>query len=250
MYKILVPMAYRSSDGQALNEYQFARTTYIQKLVAQGLTPVFVSYLFPLEDIKNLYQECVGVLCMGGSDWDPGYYQAEKQLETEPSEPRRDALESSILQWVLAERKPYLGICRGSQGLAVASGGSLWQHVPSQVTAEHHDVGAEGTYADLPHNIHPIHVTPGTRASQIFDRSTLEVNSAHHQAVKTLGPGFQVSAMSPEGITEMIEATDSNWFCVGIQCHPEAMEGESDRLFAAFAEAVKEGEEVRVTEKS
>ena len=32
----------------------------------------------------------------------------------------------------------------------------------------------------------------------------------------------RVAAKAPDGVIEAIESTDPNWFCVGVQWHPEA----------------------------
>ena len=40
---------------------------------------------------------------------------------------------------------------------------------------------------------------------RLSDADSCEVNSRHHQAVKTVAPGFQVSATAPDGVIEAIE---------------------------------------------
>jgi putative glutamine amidotransferase len=64
------------------------------------------------------------------------------------------------------------------------------------------------------------------------------VNSRHHQAVKQLAPGFQVSATAPDGVIEAIEAADAH-FCLGVQWHPENFwrTGEFRPIFEGFLEA-------------
>jgi putative glutamine amidotransferase len=65
------------------------------------------------------------------------------------------------------------------------------------------------------------------------------VNSNHHQAVKQLGPQFRVAATAPDGVIEAIEMTDTQWFCVGVQWHPEADSGSALdlQLFESFVQA-------------
>ena len=73
---------------------------------------------------------------------------------------------------------------------------------------------------------------------RLSDADSCEVNSRHHQAVKRLAPGFQVSATAPDGVIEAIEDPNAR-FCVGVQWHPENFfrTGEFRPLFEAFLEA-------------
>jgi Peptidase C26 len=53
-------------------------------------------------------------------------------------------------------------------------------------------------------------------------RLTLDaVLSMHHQAVETLAPGLEVSALAPDGVIEALEETSPCRWWVGIQFHPE-----------------------------
>jgi len=63
------------------------------------------------------------------------------------------------------------------------------------------------------------------------------VNSRHHQAVKQVASGFQVSATAPDGVIEAIEDPSSP-FCMGVQWHPENFfrTGEFRPLFEGFVE--------------
>jgi putative glutamine amidotransferase len=67
-----------------------------------------------------------------------------------------------------------------------------------------------------------------------------EVNSRHHQAVKTVAPGFIVSATAPDGVIEAIEDPQAR-FCLGVQWHPENFfrTGEFRALFEGFLEAAQ-----------
>ena len=57
-------------------------------------------------------------------------------------------------------------------------------------------------------------------SDRLSDADTCEVNSRHHQAVKTARAGFQVSATAPDGVIEAIEDPAAP-FCLGVQWHPE-----------------------------
>jgi GMP synthase-like glutamine amidotransferase len=54
----------------------------------------------------------------------------------------------------------------------------------------------------------------------IFKSEQARVNSWNDKAVGNLGRGMRVSACSPDGVIEAIEADDDS-FCLGVQFHPE-----------------------------
>jgi putative glutamine amidotransferase len=72
-----------------------------------------------------------------------------------------------------------------------------------------------------PHR-HLVQLKTGSRLEEIYGGVELLVNSNHHQAVNKVGDRFRIAAVAPDGVIEAIEALDPNWFCVGIQWHPEA----------------------------
>jgi putative glutamine amidotransferase len=80
-------------------------------------------------------------------------------------------------------------------------------------------------------------VTPGTLLHRLTGLSELSVNSAHHQAVKDVGPQVLVNAMAPDGVVEGIESKIHR-FCLGVQWHPEFLIHSGDaNLFAGLIKA-------------
>lgn len=248
MKKVLVPLALTLESPNAPQPIHFARETYIQKLVAHGLTPIFISPVMSEAMIDSLYAETGGLLLMGGSDINPELYAASKHAKTEPGDIRRDQCEIRLVRKAIADRKPILGICRGHQILVVATGGTLIQHIPDVYPTENHaDVQS---YYDMlkPEHGHPITIVPGTKVTNLIGTSDIVVTSAHHQAAGTIGPDFRVAGTSPAGVIEIIEHTDPDYFCFGVQSHPECCTKESSArmgkekleiFLSAFAAAVR-----------
>lgn len=117
-------MATISLAENSIAPLHFARETYIKKLLEYNLIPVFLTPLLKEEMVNVLYSECEGVMLMGGNDYDPAFYNEVKHERTEPKEPVRDRIEQYDLRKTLEDKKPYLGICRGCQALAIAAGGT------------------------------------------------------------------------------------------------------------------------------
>jgi putative glutamine amidotransferase len=111
---------------------------------------------------------------------------------------------------------PILAIGSGMQTLNVVCGGTLLRHIPEDVTkALLHRDHVERALR------HVIEIVPKTRVDYIYGPGEIRVNSQHHMAVDQVAPLFRASARTPDGVIEAYEAIDEDWFCLGIQWHPE-----------------------------
>lgn len=183
-------------------------------------------------DIAELLSSVEGLLFTGGVDIDPAYYEERPHPKMGRISPVRDALEIPLAREGLARRVPVLGICRGCQVLAVASGGTLVQDILSQVG------GAMKHYQEAPrwYGTHVVLLDEGSLAFEVFGGRRLVVNSFHHQAVRAPGELLKVTGHSLDGIVEVVESKDGA-FCLGLQFHPECM-WRKDRLFLRPFEAL------------
>ncbi len=208
-------------DGDRLGRlYSF----YMEAVRAAGAVPVM---LFDgAEEAELLSKRLDGLLLSGGDDVDAAMF-GEENLHSKGVDPARDSLEAACLTAFIGAGKPVLGICRGIQVMAAALGGTLWQDIETQ-TGIAHRFGER----------HDILVREGSFLSPVLPER-VEVNSTHHQAVRALPPRFMVSAMSPDGIIEAMEATDGRklW---AVQFHPERLFQNNDRMVGIFKKLVME----------
>ncbi len=187
----------------------------------------------PLADpalVPDVLDAIDGVIIVGGEDIDPRLY-GEEPLPTHRAIPAaRLAFDLPFAKALLASPMPVLGICYGCQLLAVASGGSLVQDIPAQIPGA---LPHGGRFPDLP--MHPVAVTAGTRLAALLGGPTIEVNSAHHQAPKSLGGRLVATGVAPDGVIEAFEAMGSR-FLVGVEWHPELLldRPEQRRLFTSL----------------
>ena len=71
----------------------------------------------------------------------------------------------------------------------------------------------------------------------ISNNTSLSINSAHHQAVKDVGPNVKINSVAPDGVIEGIESSEYA-FCLGVQWHPEfSIDPADTEIFKAFTEA-------------
>jgi putative glutamine amidotransferase len=123
--------------------------------------------------------------------------------------------------------------------LNVAMGGTLYQDIATQVPdALSHPTLADGPTATIAHGVG---IAASGRLAELFGPGELGVNSAHHQAAKSIGRGLVATARAPDGVIEALELP-GHPFCIGVQWHPEAMvdvHPEQRRLFEALVTAAR-----------
>jgi len=214
-------------------------TDYVESVRRAGGEPRVFD---PLEDQpEQIVGEVQGVLMTGGVDIDPARYGEEPHATVTAIEPERDAFEFALLLAARETRLPVFGICRGLQVMNVALGGSLIQDIAAEMTGI-----LQHTLPTPPCAVaHEVWVSKGSRLwtlmqEKMADADTCSVNSRHHQAIKRLAPGFEVTATAPDGVIEAIECPNAT-FCLGVQWHPENFwrTGEFRPLFEGFIEACR-----------
>jgi putative glutamine amidotransferase len=144
----------------------------------------------------------------------------------QPPRPDRDDLELALVEAAAAADLPLLGVCRGMQVMAVASGGALEQHLPDVVGHAGH-CPAPGQYGT-----HAVRLGEGSVLRQVLGEQ-VDVPTYHHQGVRD-HPGYVATAWADDGVVEAIEAPSAR-FRVGVQWHPEV--GSDPRLFEALVRA-------------
>jgi putative glutamine amidotransferase len=188
------------------------------------------------ESPRRLVEQIDGLLLTGGGDVDPVLYREERHPSIEDAEPGRDEFEIDLARRALEMHLPLLAICRGSQVLNVAAGGTLVQDIPSAIetTLPHSIVEPKNLIA------HDVTIAAGSKLESVLGNAvstehTCRVNSRHHQSVGRLGESLVASATAPDGVIEAVEAPEEE-FCVGVQWHPENFwrTGEFRALFDAF----------------
>lgn len=200
---------------------------YVDKLERAGAAVVMLPPVWDADSVDAAVARLDAVVIAGGADIDPTSYDAVPHETTDAPRTDRDSTERAIY---LAARRlglPVLGICRGMQMMAVVSGGSLIQDLPSAGFGSLHREHL-GAYSE-----HKASFEPGSLVASILDATEAVVNSSHHQAVADAGM-LTVTGYAEDGTIESLEDPSAP-FVLGVQWHPEQMA--DTRLFDALVHA-------------
>lgn len=223
------------------NQDIFMRPTYLSALSAAGAIPVVLPLTVSQEDCQKIADTFDGFLFTGGPDPHPFLFGEETHRACGSISVMRDSMELALLSQVMKTKKPILGICRGIQIINVGLGGSIYQDIPSQYqsTAAFPIAHRQPCAYHIPS--HTVQLAPGSRLADICGRTSLQVNSMHHQAVRDLADCLTVCATAPDGLVEGLEMPGYPWL-VAVQWHPEYLREQdpaSKQLFESFVEACR-----------
>ena len=168
--------------------------------------------------LADYVAELDGLVLQGGADVSPLTYGETALRPQWKGDRLRDMYEIDLLQEFVSAGKPVLGICRGLQLINVAFGGTLYQDISEQNQAAriHHDVDAYDQH------FHDIALVAGSGLAKLYPaHPRASVNSIHHQAVKDVGRGLVVEALSvPDRMIEALRWKGPG-HVIGVQWHPE-----------------------------
>lgn len=223
------------------DRYELPRP-YVDAVRRAGGEPVLVPP--GVEDAAGLLDRLDGLLLAGGGDIDPARYGGPSHETVYALDPDRDESEIALAHLVLERGTPTLAICRGSQVVNVALGGSLHLHLPDIVdgTVVHRKEpeALRGMPGPTPHEIE---VESGSLIAQVMGADRVTPMSWHHQAVDRVGDGLRVVARASDGTVEALEHDTHPWLAV-VQWHPEltaAGDPTQQRLFDALVARAADG---------
>jgi putative glutamine amidotransferase len=207
------------------------------------------------DNFRLIFENSEGIIFFGGPDIPPAIYGYPTSLLTVITDPHRHYLELSFLFHLLGgyqnenfepllEQNPdfrILGICLGMQTMNIATGGTMYQDIPTELYDIHtvEDVLAQDADEQhrnyqihyridpdvFPYSFHRIRVEEGSIMETVNGGTEITpyIASSHHQALKKIGKGWKVTAWSmDEKVVEAIEHEKyPNVF--GIQFHPEVI---------------------------
>lgn len=161
--------------------------------------------------LEKAVQEADGICIPGGCDLNPALY-GEANTQSRDINDALDSLEEQVLTFAVQYKKPVLGICRGLQLINVFFGGTLIQNVSDCPVHERAGDQDKVHETDVPH---------ASFLYNLYGKDEIAVNSAHHQAIKTLGKGLKPAQFCKDGLIEAV--VHETLPIIALQWHPERM---------------------------
>jgi putative glutamine amidotransferase len=168
------------------------------------------------------------VLLPGGGDLAPHWYGGPGHESIYDVDAEQDAFDLAVARWALDGGVPLLAVCRGTQVVNVAQGGTIVTDMPS-----HHR-----------HVVSDLVLDPGTGVAAALGATHVEISCYHHQAVDRIGTGLVATAQAPDGVIEALERAEpgTGWF-LGVQWHPEDTAADDPAQQALFDTLVQHARE-------
>ena len=205
---------------------------YVQAIQKAGGVPFVLPITEDKENILVLLKKSDGVLLTGGGDVDPKYYGEAPHEKTEKPSVLRDEFDFFCFNSAFRLKKPIFAICRGLQLANVALGGTLYQDLPSQFESSLSHKQSEGKFEQS----HVVALTEPLRS--FIGKEKMAANSFHHQAIKKLADGLEVTARTEDGLIEAVCAKGDRYLR-GYQWHPERLCGFDKDNLKLFEEFIK-----------
>ena len=179
---------------------------------------VIILDAYTIKNTDSILALADGIILTGGEDINPLQYNDTINLAVcGDINYERDTLERKLFDFALEHKIPLIGVCRGMQMMNVASGGSLYGDIPTEIGTEvihrnNGEVNHEIVLVDTCSLIFPLGI------------DTIMVNSWHHQGLKIMPNHLRVIARAFDGLPEAVVMDKSQHpFMIAVQFHPERL---------------------------
>ena len=173
---------------------------------------------YTIKNTDSILKLADGIILTGGEDINPLEYNNTTNIKVcGDINYKRDTLERKLFDFALENKIPLIGVCRGMQMMNVASGGTLYGDIPTEI-------GTEVIHRNNGEVYHEIALCDTSTLIFPIDTDTIMVNSWHHQGLKIMPNHLRVIARSFDGLAEaVVMDTSMHPFMIAVQFHPERL---------------------------
>lgn len=208
---IVIPARFSRSASALRFGAEVSARALIEAVYAAGGEPVMIHPSAPgsVVDPAGVRQRigfADGVLLPGGGDVSDRWSGCGAHASLYDVDEEQDAFDLAVAEVALADRLPMLSICRGTQVVNVALGGSLVADM-------------DETVGDHRGRVRDIEVDPDSCLGQVLGRRAT-ISCFHHQCIDRLADPLRVAARADDGVIEAV-IVDGQASYLGVQWHPE-----------------------------
>lgn len=213
MSRPIIGITANERSNPALDDilWTYAPSGFVNGVKEAGGLPLIIPIGEP-QTAKSYVSLVDKIILIGGQTVDPSFYGEENMASEDDFMRERDDFELAIIAEAVRQGKPIFSVCRGTQLMNVALGGSLHQDI-------------ENHWQDLPSDYlsHDMVIKEGTKLAEIYGKET-SINSFHHQSIKHLASDLRIIARDPnDGTVEAVESINPKMRYLGVQWHPELL---------------------------
>jgi putative glutamine amidotransferase len=197
-------------------ELHYAEFNLVDTLYRAGALPVIIPDLRNEAATDEFIDRLDGLVLAGGADVCPESYGRKDYDPRWPGDKVRDAYEIGLIRKAEKKGRPIFGVCRGLQILNVAMGGTLYQDISTDKEGSlvHRD------WDIYEQNTHEIRIERGSWLEKLYGKTSLKVNTIHHQGIRDVAESLKPVAFAPDGVIEALEDKSGRWIRA-VQWHPE-----------------------------
>ena len=201
--------------GQTTIILSKASSNYIKWMEDEN---IIILDAYTIKNTDSILKLADGIILTGGEDINPLEYNNTTNLKVcGDINYKRDTLERKLFDFALENKIPLIGVCRGMQMMNVASGGTLYGDIPTEI-------GTEVIHRNNGEVYHEIALCDTSTLIFPIDTDTIMVNSWHHQGLKIMPNHLRVIARSFDGLAEaVVMDTSMHPFMIAVQFHPERL---------------------------
>ncbi|MDR0847375.1 MAG: gamma-glutamyl-gamma-aminobutyrate hydrolase family protein [Lactobacillales bacterium] len=214
------------------SQVHYAQGELVEAIRAAGGIPLILPIGIPIEAVEYV-SHIDKLILAGGHDVDPMTYDEEPHPLAGSLVPKRDFFEIELVHEMRRQKKPIMSICRGTQLLNIALGGTVWQDLslrPEETTVKHNQAPTRSDVVT-----HSVFVEEDSELAKIIGENIL-VNSFHHQAIHKVGHGLRAVAWSHDEVIEALEGEN----ILAVQWHPELAFKTNENDFEIFKHFIKD----------